>query len=89
MQGDVMLNTVIKMVFIEVMTFEQHLKGGKGITHAHSWGKESLVVGAALTKAQKQEFKLISLKNSKEAERKEMEWARERTVVNETRKIMK
>lgn len=46
-------------------------------------------MGAPLQRAQKQKSKLTTSKNTKEADGKEMEWARERSVVNETRKIIK
>ena len=64
MQGDVTLNRVVKMVFIQVVTFEQVLREVRELTMLLSEGRESLVVGAALTKGPKQESTLTPSENS-------------------------
>lgn len=45
MKGDVILNSVVKMVFFEAVIFEYSLEGGNVGNHAISEGRESQVLG--------------------------------------------
>lgn len=57
MKGDVILNSVVRMVFFEAVIFEYSLEGGNVGNHAISEGRESQVLGLAQSSSEPDPFK--------------------------------